>query len=96
MKKREAAVLFSVTIVMALGICFDTIFLGNIPSIFETRFDRIQDLELVIYQIQATITTLGIALITILSGVSGDIVYGYSTARYILQIRPKILKHKNI
>lgn len=96
MNRREKVILILMGFIVILGVGSDTILKDSMPEILISRVDNLSDFEMVIYQIQATITTLGIALITILSGVSHDTLYGISIAHYILQKRSRVLNHKNI
>lgn len=48
-----------------------------------------------IFQVQASIVTLGIALISLLSGASKEMVFGIPVSHYIMQKKPFIFTHKN-
>lgn len=47
-----------------------------------------------VLQVQATVTTLGIALLSLLSGVTKEMYYGISVSQYIMQKKPLIFKHR--
>lgn len=56
--------------------------------------ENISEFFLGLFQVQATVSTLGIALISIISGVLNTKYYGIQVTDYILNLRPRILKHK--
>ncbi len=58
--------------------------------------DSLPDFSLVLLQIQATIGTLTIAIIALISGNISDSYMGTSVSDYYLNIRPKFLKQKVI
>lgn len=49
-----------------------------------------------LFQVQASIATLGIALISLLAGTSKEMVFGTPISYYIMQKKPIIFTHKNI
>ena len=48
-----------------------------------------------VLQVQASVTTLGIALISLLSGYTKEMYFGISVSQYIMQKKPLIFTHKN-
>ena len=69
----------------------------NILPIFPWLIIKIENLDnfyLVIFQIQATISTLGIAFVSLISGFISKKYYGISVTDFVLNLNPKILKNR--
>ncbi|MCC5910218.1 MAG: APC family permease [Clostridiaceae bacterium] len=96
MNRWEKLILTSISAILVFGILSDLLIVNIVPNFLISQVENFSEFTVVIYQIQATITTLSIALIALMSGVSNDTVYGVSIAHYIMQMKPIILKHKNI
>lgn len=79
-----------------IGILTDTFFIKYIPQFMIAKIDNYYDFAVVMFQIQATVTTLGIALVTLLSSTINDTIYGISISKFILNYRPKFLKQKYV
>ena len=52
----------------------------------------LRNVSLVVLQIQAGISTLAVALLALVSGMTSEEIYGISVTKYYMHIRPKILK----
>ena len=63
-------------------------------SFFNTRVDNIEALSVGVFQVQATIATLSIAVTSLLSSMFTTKYYGINLASYALEMRPLILKYK--
>ncbi|MBP2027305.1 hypothetical protein J2Z35_001099 [Acetoanaerobium pronyense] len=88
--------LFFSIIALFSGMLNDLPTVHLIPDCSISKVENFPEFMVAIYQIQATITTLSIALISLMSGVSNETIYGVSISHYIMQMKPKVLKHKNI
>lgn len=66
------------------------------PPLVYMNFQGYEDLMSSLFQVQATVSSIGIALLALLSGVSKQTVLGMSVSQYILEERHKIFKFKYI
>ena len=74
-----------------------SITLGVIVDIMtKIKIENISEFSLALIQIQATIVTLTLSIIGILSGVLSDQYMGVSISYYFLEINPRLLTHKKI
>lgn len=87
-------------ILFFIVICFSLLFdvSSNIPifNIFTIKFRPIESLMNTLFSVQATVATLGIVLISLMSGTLKDTVFGIAITEYLMQIKPLIFKHKTI
>lgn len=95
-RKYEVIHIALIFFILLIGVCTDAIFSGYIPDFMIMKSSDAEGLSLVLFQVQSTVATLGIALISILSSSNNEMIYGVSISQFILQIRPKVLKHRNI
>lgn len=78
---------------IVIGVCWQL----SSNSVFEIVFENIdKDFALVILQIQATVDTLTISIIALISGSVSDCNMGIVFTDYYLNIRPIIFKQKRI
>ena len=78
-----------------LGVVFDLgISLKQMPIL--VKIEDLREFSLVLIQIQATIVTLTLSVIGILSGFLSDFYMGISISYYFLEINPRPLTHKKI
>ena len=77
-----------------LGVIFDIGIRFKLPILI--KMENISEFSLALIQIQATIATLMLSIIGILSGVLSDQYMGVSVSYYFLEIKPRPLTHKNI
>ena len=92
-KKKEFIVIFSSFFIMFFGFVCDLLVLKGC-NFFVVR--DINNVSLVSLQIQATITTLTLTIIALLSGNITDSYMGISISAYFLELRPVILKQSRI
>lgn len=76
-----------------LAILYDKQILA--PFIMVTTNDIVGQMN-TLFQVQASIATLGIALISLMSGLSKDMVFGISISQYIMQKKPQVFTHKRL
>ena len=91
-KNFEYAVALVFIILFIIALMFDNEMLSPLKLINEKYIDGQMNTVL---QVQASVTTLGIALLSLLSGFTKEMYFGISVSQYILQIKPLIFKHKN-
>ncbi|MDE6970366.1 MAG: hypothetical protein K2P69_11495 [Eubacterium sp.] len=92
-KIRQRIIIYEILAVcVVLGLLVIGLWLQlHLDSEFETVMDNIdEDFALVILQIQATIDTLTIAIIALISGSISDSNMGIAFSNYFLNIRPFI------
>ncbi|WP_319403246.1 hypothetical protein [uncultured Anaeromusa sp.] len=88
----EKTLVILATVLYFYSVLFDIGLLK--PFSTELAFDK--DLMTTLFQVQASIATLGIAIISILSGTFKETYYGIPVSHYITHLKPNIFKHKNI
>lgn len=91
--KYEILGLFAIVVFIVIGLCCE-LGINSILGIAGYKIDS--DFVLVILQIQATVDTLTIAIIALISGSVSDSNMGISFSDYYLNIRPLIFKQKRI
>lgn len=95
-KQFEYGCLVLSCIILLVSILADTYLLNYIPKFLLSKDQDMRGMMLVLFQVQASVATLGIALISILTSFSDKVVFGLPISRYVLHMRPRILKHKII
>lgn len=84
------ATLFVVYIIFAIR----TDRLGSfLPNVFSIKVEDISSLMISVFSVQATVATLGIAIISLVSQTVNTKVYGLSASNYLMSYRPTIFKH---
>ena len=68
----------------------------KIPELFILKITNQEDLFFNLFGVQATISSVGIAIIALLSGANTESVYGICFSRYISHIKPLFLKHNRL
>lgn len=68
----------------------------NISDYFVLRIKNTEDLLFSLFAVQATVTTMSIAIIALVSGIVSDNIFGISITRYVLQLKPRLFKHKRL
>lgn len=100
MKKRNsifteiliATFLFSVVILSFLA----DISIVPIPEFITDKIINVEDLYITLFSIQASVSTISIAIVSIITSVLNDTVYGIAVSQYITSLKPHIFKHKII
>ena len=64
------------------------------PDFLILRYEAPADLLLTLFSVQASISTISIAVVSIITGVTNETIYGVSVSKYITSIKPKLFKHK--
>ncbi|WP_371381435.1 hypothetical protein [Sporomusa aerivorans] len=88
----ECGILFLISVSYVIALLYD----NDIFDPFVLLSNNIEDQMNTIFQVQASVATLGIALISLLAGSYKETIYGVPVSRFIMHIRPYILKHRNI
>ena len=85
---------------IALAIMAGIILFGGVCDICVSKgivlleVDNISDISLTLLQIQATVTTLSITIITLLSGNISESYMGVSISKFFIEIKPYVMKQK--
>lgn len=64
------------------------------PDAWIMKMTGTEDLLLSLFSVQASIATVGIAIVSIITGVTSESYLGISFSEYVTSIKPVILKHK--
>ena len=97
MKKKtliiELLIIFSAALLYAVAMLADfSVMLP--PDFLILKYETPADLLLTLFSVQASISTISIAVVSIITGVTNETIYGVSVSKYITSIKPKIFKHK--
>lgn len=99
MKKKtliiELLLTFAVALIYASSILIDSSVISP-PDFLILTYDGKSDLLLTLFSVQASISTISIAVVSIITGVASETIYGVSVSKYITSIKPKIFKHKTL
>lgn len=66
------------------------------PDFLVLKYPAPNDLLLTLFSVQASVSTISIAVVSIITGVTNETIYGVSISRYITSIKPKIFKHNRL
>lgn len=67
-----------------------------IPDFLNLTFQNREDLFLTLFSVQASVSTISIAIVSIIAGVLNDTIYGISVSQYVTSLRFRIFKHKTL
>lgn len=95
-KKRrfDIFIIMLVLIILGFALSIDRGVINNLPDNIWINEEMAKDIMLNVFAAQASVSTLGIALISILGGIVKDKIYGISISQYLMEDRPLIFKHK--
>ncbi|NRY60675.1 hypothetical protein [Clostridium beijerinckii] len=85
-----------VVIIFIIAILFDSCWNNYIPKFLIVHVGSIEDLMNTLFTVQASVATLGTAIVALMSEVSKEKVYGMTVSKFVMQIKPVIFKHKII
>ena len=89
----ELLIIFSAALLYAVAMLADfSVMLP--PDFLILKYETPADLLLTLFSVQASISTISIAVVSIITGVTNETIYGVSVSKYITSIKPKIFKHK--
>ena len=98
--KRENLLLFLIIMILGIGLgldfnfAFNNYFVKNFSMIIIGKESMKESILSNVFSAQVSISTLGIAVISILGGMFKECVYGVSIAHYLMNEKPRIFKHK--
>lgn len=92
-EKVENRIIISIIFIFLMGALAETPLIQYVPDSLIIKNHDLSELSMIIFQTHATVATLGIAVIALLSGTNKDFIYGISISKYILNVKPKLLKH---
>lgn len=95
-KKRifDVIMLIVILTILGIGLNIDMGIINNLPDIIQINDKMKTDIILYVFSAQVSVSTLGIALISILAGIAKDKIYGLGISQYLIEDRPLIFKHK--
>ena len=91
----EVCIIISLFIAIIIALLADSSVIAP-PSFLLHKFHDSDSLLLTLFSVQASVSTLGIALISIIAGNTDKSIYGISTTRYITKIKPIYLTHNRL
>jgi hypothetical protein len=94
-QKIEIGVIVAFIISYCVAIAYDFKLSDTLSPLIIINYNTIEGQMNTIFQVQSSIATLGIALISLLTGTSTETVFGIPVSRFIMQIKPFIFKHRN-
>lgn len=66
------------------------------PEFLILKHESPADLLLTLFSVQASISTISIAVVSIITGATNETIYGVSVTKYITSVKPRIFKHKTL
>ncbi len=66
------------------------------PDMWIMKMTSTEDLLLSLFSVQASIASIGIAIVSIINGVTSESYLGISFSEYVTSIKPIVLKHKRL
>ena len=94
-KTFELIVIFCSVILFGWSILCDNGWL-HIWNFLELEFLYKEELLLTLFGVQASVSTISIAIIALISGVISDSAYGISFTKFISNLKPYYLKHNRL
>ena len=64
----------------------------SLPDIMILRVKDVENLFFTLFTVQASVATVSIAIVSIITGITNDNIYGISVSKYITSIRPGFFK----
>ena len=92
-RKFDKFMLVAILIILSIGLALDMGIINDLPDIIQINGNK-NEIMSSVFSAQVSVTTLGIALISILSGIVKDKIYGIGISQYLIEDRPLIFKHK--
>ena len=68
----------------------------NIPNFFILSIKDVENLFFTLFTVQASVSTLSIAIVSIINGLVNEYVLGISISRFIMNLKPRLLKHNRL
>ena len=101
MKLKTKSLLFEIVVIsgiigMITGSILADFSVLKIPQIFVMNIHNQEELMFNLFATQATVATISIAIVSLISGVVSDSIYGISVTQYISQLMPRLFKHKRL
>ena len=94
---------FEIIVVISFLLLFITALIADNKVIYLPKFilinvadDKIQDLINTVFSVQATVATVSIAILALLSNIVKESIYGLSVSRYITNDKHYVFKHNHI
>ncbi len=102
LQKRKIDIILTCIVMgmVAIGLILDLGFLAGVnltdylPKFMIVNNNNTSDILSGVFSAQVSVSTLGIALISILGGVLKETVFGISISQYLMNEKPRIFKHK--
>lgn len=99
MKSKTKQLLFEIIVISGMIIIVTGSILADlsvlkIPQILIMNIYNQEELMFNLFATQATVATICIAIVSLISGVVSDSIYGISVTQYISQLMPRLFKHK--
>lgn len=91
----EIISIIAAVVIVCLSLLSDLSIL-HIPDVLNLKIDNVEDLFFNLFTVQASIATLSIAIISIITGLVNDSYLGISISGYITNIKPKFFKHNKL
>lgn len=68
----------------------------HIPNLFVLSIKDVENLFFTLFTVQASVSTVSIAIVSIINGLVNEYVLGISISRFIMNLKPKLLKHNRL
>ena len=68
----------------------------HIPNFFVLSIKDVENLFFTLFTVQASVSTVSIAIVSIINGLINEYTLGVSVSRFIMNLKPKLLKHNRL
>ena len=68
----------------------------HIPNFFILSIKDVENLFFTLFTVQASVSTVSIAIVSIINGIFNEYVLGISITRFIMNLKPRLLKHNRL
>ena len=94
-KTMEIIILGISILLFVIALLCDISFL-SVFKFLTLKFSNKDDLLLALFGVQASVSTISIAIVTLIAGVFSESAYGVSFSKFIFNIKPWIFKHNRL
>lgn len=92
---RELIIIIVLLIMVAISLLADYSIL-HIPNFFVLSIKDAENLFFTLFTVQASVSTVSIAIVSIINGLVNEYVLGISISRFIMNLKPSLLKHNRL
>ncbi len=92
---KELMIIIGLLIVIVTSLLVDCAIL-HIPNFLILSIEDVENLFFTLFAVQASVSTVSIAIVSIINGLVNEYVLGISISRFIMNLKPRLLKHNRL